>query len=65
MYGSMSLQNFTIAGTVDFGTETMDRGTIIADISDIRQALDMQDATGEILGYFNGSIRRRFKGNYI
>ena len=56
MYGSMSLQNFTIAGTVDFGTETMDRGTIIADISDIRQALDMQDATGEILGYFNSGF---------
>jgi putative ABC transport system permease protein len=31
----------------------MDRGTIIADISDVRMALDMPDAAGEILGFMN------------
>ena len=56
MFGSMSLQNFTIAGTVNFGTDAMDRGTIIADIGDIRKVLDMQDAAGEILGYFNSDF---------
>jgi putative ABC transport system permease protein len=30
----------------------MDRGTIIADISDARRLLDMEDAAAEILGYF-------------
>lgn len=54
MYGAMSITNFTVAGTINFGVTTLDRGGVIADISGIRQALDMQDATGEILGYFEG-----------
>ncbi|MCK4621624.1 MAG: hypothetical protein KAT62_05340, partial [Desulfuromonadales bacterium] len=41
MHGSMSIQNFTIAGTVRFGVNAMDRGALLIDISDIRRALDM------------------------
>ncbi len=52
MYGEMTIYNFTVAGTVEFGTSVMDRGTVIADIQDIREALNMEDATGEILGFF-------------
>jgi putative ABC transport system permease protein len=52
MYGGMAMSNFTIAGTVRFGVGPMDRGTIIADISDARRLLDMEDAAAEILGYF-------------
>lgn len=52
MYGSMSVYNFTLAGTIAMGHESLDRGTIIADIEDVRLALDMQDAAGEILGFF-------------
>ena len=44
MYGAMSITNFVVCGTIKFGTGVMD-------ISSIRMALDMQDATGEILGY--------------
>lgn len=51
MYGSMSISNFLIAGTVEFGVKAMDRGAMIVDIEDIRLALDMMDATGEILGF--------------
>jgi putative ABC transport system permease protein len=51
MYGAMSITNFIVCGTIKFGTGALDRGGMIADISGIRQALDMQDATGEILGY--------------
>lgn len=51
MNGSMSMYNFTVAGTVKFGTEIMDRGSVIADIEDVRAALDMEDASGEILGF--------------
>lgn len=51
MYGAMSITNFTVSGTIKFGAPILDRGGMIADISGIRQALDMQDATGEILGY--------------
>ncbi len=52
MYGEMAVYNFTVSGTVAFGSNMLDRGTIIADISDIRLALNMEDATGEILGLF-------------
>ncbi len=51
MYGSMSMHNFKIVGMVQFGMTTLDRTTIIADIRDIRDALDMDDGAGEILGF--------------
>jgi len=53
MHGSMSMDNFTLVGTVSFGTEAIDRGAIIIDIEDARVALDMYDAASEILGFFN------------
>ncbi|HKK62220.1 MAG TPA: FtsX-like permease family protein [Bacteroidales bacterium] len=52
MYGAMSITNYTVAGTIKFGVGALDRGGIVADLSDIRYALDMEDAAGEILGYF-------------
>ncbi len=58
MYGSMAAANFTISGTVRFGMQAMDRGAMIADIADIRTALDMIDAAGEILGFFPDMIYR-------
>lgn len=56
MYGSMSMQNFIVSGTIKFGITAMDRGAIIVDINEARQALDMVDATGEILGFFNSNV---------
>lgn len=58
MYGSMAMQNFTVAGTVRFGINAMDRSAFIADISDVRRALDMDDAAGEILGFFEDGVYR-------
>lgn len=52
MNGSMTFQNFQMSGTLRFGTAMMDRGSVILDISDARQLLDMEDAVGELLGYF-------------
>lgn len=52
MNSSLVMYNFKVAGTVSFGIEMMDRGTIIADILDVQLALDMPDAAGEILGFF-------------
>jgi putative ABC transport system permease protein len=52
MFGELSLYNFVLCGTIEFGTTALDRGTIIADIRDLREALNMTDATGEILGFF-------------
>lgn len=54
MNGSMIMHNFTVAGTLSFGIEILDRGTLIGDIEDIRLALDMQDAAGEIIGFLDG-----------
>jgi putative ABC transport system permease protein len=53
MYGEMAVYNFVLAGTVEFGMQAMDRGTMIADIGDVRKALNMENAAGEILGFFN------------
>lgn len=56
MYGSMSMYNFQVSGTVRFGINAMDKGAVLIDIADIRQALDMNDATGELLGFFRNEI---------
>ncbi len=56
MNGSMTMYNFRVAGTVSFGAEALDRGSIIADIEDARNALDMYDAAGEIPGFFESGF---------
>ncbi|HTY36794.1 MAG TPA: FtsX-like permease family protein [Bacteroidota bacterium] len=56
MYGSLSITNFVMAGTVRFGLVAMDRGMMLADVSDIQQALDMQNGAGEILGFFGDDL---------
>ena len=58
MYGSMTTYNFTIVGTVRFGVSAMDRGAMLIDITDAQYALDMNDAAGEILGFFDDHIYR-------
>ncbi|TRX70415.1 FtsX-like permease family protein [Carboxylicivirga sp. M1479] len=52
MYGSMVVPTFTVCGTLNFGMAMLDRGAIIMDITDAELAFDMQDAAGELLGYF-------------
>jgi putative ABC transport system permease protein len=56
MNGSMSIYNFVVSGMVSFGNEILDRGAIIADIEDVRLALDMVDASGEIIGFQHGGF---------
>ncbi|MFC2170125.1 ABC transporter permease [Acidobacteriota bacterium] len=58
MYGSMAVANFTVSGTVRFGISALDRGAIVADLKDIQTALDMEDAAGEILGFFDDFVYR-------
>ena len=73
MYGAMSITNFSVCGTIKFGATALDRSGVVADISSIRMALDMQDATGEILGYLPegeydelmaGSVSTAFNDKY-
>jgi len=52
MYGSMMFVNYTVCGTIKFGNAVLDRGGLIIDINDARQALDMHDACSELLGFF-------------
>lgn len=59
MYGSMTVYNFKVAGTVKFGSNVLDRGAFIADIKDVQSALDMSDAASEILGYFKTGLYDR------
>ena len=55
MYGDMAMYNFKVCGTLHFGTEFLDKGLIVADIEDVRAALNMEDGAGEVLGFFTGS----------
>lgn len=65
MYGSMAMHNFTISGTINFGVSALDRGAMIMDISDARYVLDMDDAAGEILGFFQNGFYNREKAHEI
>lgn len=51
--GSMAIHNFTVVGIFRYGMPALDRNMVFADISDIQYALDMEDASGELLGFFN------------
>lgn len=53
MYGSMAIHNFTVCGLVDFGISAMDKGALIVDIEGAREALDMDDCAGEIVGFYD------------
>lgn len=65
MNGSMSITNFVIVGTIRFGIVAMDKGTVIADIADVQQALDMQAGAGEILGLFADDLYHEDRANGV
>jgi putative ABC transport system permease protein len=65
IYGSMSLMNFVVAGTVRFGIVAMDKGTVMADVADIQQLLDMANGAGEILGLFADDIYHEERANAV
>ena len=52
MYGSMAIHNYTVCGLVKFGISAMDKGALIVDIEGARQALDMDNCAGEVLGFY-------------
>jgi putative ABC transport system permease protein len=56
MNGSMTFQNFRVAGTIRFGAPSLDKGAIIVDIQDAQRLLDMPDATGELLGFLPNEV---------
>jgi putative ABC transport system permease protein len=56
MNGSMTFMNFVVTGSVRFGTPALDKGAIVVDITDAQLMLDMEDASGEILGFERDEI---------
>jgi putative ABC transport system permease protein len=56
MYGEMSISNFNVVGTIKFGSSILDKGGIVADISGIQDALNMENAAGEILGFLSSKV---------
>ncbi len=65
MFGSMAMANFTVVGTLRFGVSAMDRGAIIADISDVQRVLDMEDASSEVLGFFTDDVYNDDQANIM
>lgn len=65
MYGDMAMYNFTVCGTLHFGVSMLDKGMIYADIEDVRVALNMEDAAGEILGFFRGSPYENDRAHHV
>ncbi len=50
-FGSMAMTNFTMSGSVRFGTEALDRGMIICRLPDVQAWLKMDDAATVLLGF--------------
>ena len=57
-FGSVATANLRVVGTVRFGVSAVDRGALVADLAAIQRALDMDDAVGEVLGFFPDQIYR-------
>ena len=52
VHGAMSMHNLKVVGSVDFGVHTLDRGAVVADISDVRTMLDLEGGASEVLAFF-------------
>ncbi len=50
--GSMAIYNFKVVGFINIGIPMLDRNMMLADITDIQYALDMENSVAEILGFF-------------
>lgn len=50
-FGSMTMANFVLSGTIRFGTEALDRGMVLCQLADVQQWLQMEDAASEVLGF--------------
>lgn len=50
-FGSMTMANFVLSGTIRFGTEALDRGMVLCQLADVQHWLQMEDAASEVLGF--------------
>lgn len=65
MNGEMATHNFIIAGTIRFGITALDKSAVIADLNDVRQALDMNDGASEIVGYTRDMVYNNTEMNKL
>jgi putative ABC transport system permease protein len=65
MNGSMMFKTFEVSGTLRFGNAILDRGAIFMDIHDAQLALDMDNASSEVLGYFKNGIYDDIKAQEV
>lgn len=65
MNGSMMFKTFSVNGTLRFGNTLLDRGAIFMDIKDAQEALDMENAASEILGYFKDGVYDDIKAQQL
>lgn len=65
MNGSMMFKTFEVCGTLRFGNSLLDRGAIFMDMKDAQTALDMEDGSSEVLGYFRDGIYDDLKAQKI
>ncbi|NOY78377.1 MAG: FtsX-like permease family protein, partial [Calditrichaeota bacterium] len=59
MDGSLAMQNFNVVGTIRFGVRALDRASVLVDLKGAQEALDMDNAVGEILGFFPNFLYRQ------
>ena len=63
--GAMAVHNFKISGFIVFGVAPLDHNAILADIAEIQYALDMENASGEIIGFFQNDIYKEDKAKAV
>lgn len=51
--GGMAIHSFKISGLIKYGVPALDKNLVIADITDVQYALNMDNSAGEILGFFD------------
>lgn len=57
--GAASSANFIIAGVIRFGIPQLDRATVVLDIQDAGELLDLNGYTVELLGFRTAGFQRR------
>ncbi|MBC8478290.1 MAG: FtsX-like permease family protein [Candidatus Delongbacteria bacterium] len=56
VYGSTSMVNLRLCGTLRFGITAIDRGGFLVDLATARSFLDLEGGATEILGYFRSDF---------
>lgn len=56
MNGSMTFFAFQVSGTIRYGSAALDKGAMLIDITAAQEVLDMENGSGEVLGYLKEQV---------